>query len=475
MSDVRRLVLPFVACVALLVRVVPLLSRGGLLFWGRYDDGVYYAASASLLAGRVPYRDFVLLHPPLIMLVLAPFALLGRLTSDPVGLLAARLTWMLLGTGLAVLAARYAARWGTLAGLAAGLWVACSSGASYASQTTFIEPAADTALFGAVVLLTCDRVRPRHELVAGVLLGMALTGKIWYVAPVGALLLALLVSRRASALRAGAAACVTAAAILLPFFVLAPRDMWHMVVYDQIGRPTNGRTGLLDRLGTAVGGRGLGLGHPDTHIVTFVATAALLVAVVACLRDRQARLVAAVAIGAVGVLMFSPIVFHHYGAFPAAGVGATMGIGWSLVGPTLLRPVVLRRAAAWVAIAAVAGCGVLVLRHPLGLPFPRREVDARLPAGCITSDDPTTLILANRLSSDLRAHCDVAVDVTGASYGVRIGRGKNLAFQDWLTSYLRSGSAMILARRTHDRMRIDTVPSLGTMTFSRGIVHVIRP
>lgn len=459
-----------VGAVALLVRLVPILTGGGLHFWGRYDDGVYYTASASLLDGRLPYRDFVLLHPPLITLVLLPFTLLGRLTSDPTGLVVARLTWMLLGIATAVLVARYAGRWGTPAALVAGLWFACSASAAYAAQTTFIEPAADLAMFGGVVLLTCDRARPRHELVAGLLLGIALTGKIWYVVPVGAVLLATLLDRRASAIRAGAVAVVTASAILLPFFALAPREMWHMVVFDQLSRPSHGHTSVIDRLGTAIGGRALGVSPTTGHLITALATAAFAVALVVCLRERRTRPVAAVALGTVGVLLVSPVVFHHYGDFTAASVATTVGVGWSL----LLRQVTVRRLAAGLGVAALAAGGLAVATQPKGLRFPA-VATASLPAGCVTADDPTTLILANRLSSDLRAGCDVAVDVTGASYGVRARRGQDLSYQDWLHAYLRSGSAMIVARRAHDGLNRAAVPALGTPVVNDGIVHVLTP
>src|SRR6185312_7300053 len=84
--------LPYVAIavVAFLARLLPTLRGGGLLGMGVYDDGVHFTAAAALLAGRTPYADFVLLHPPGIVVALTPFALLGRLTSDPTGFAVAR-------------------------------------------------------------------------------------------------------------------------------------------------------------------------------------------------------------------------------------------------------------------------------------------------------------------------------------------------------------------------------------------------
>jgi hypothetical protein len=227
---------------------------------------------------------------------------------------------------------------------------------------------------------------------------------------------------------------------------------------------------VIDRLGTAIGGRTLGVSPTLGHVITALAAAAFAVGLVVCLRERSTRPVAAVALGTVGVLLVSPVVFHHYGDFTAASVAVTIAVGWSL----LLRRVTVRRFAAGLAAVAVAAGGLAVATQPKGRTFPA-VATASLPRGCVTADDPTTLILANRLSSDLRAGCDVAVDVTGASYGVRAGRGKDLPYQTWLHAYLRSGSAMIVARRAHDGLSKSAVPALGTQVVNDGIVHVLTP
>jgi len=475
---VRRLVLPVVALTALAVRLVPLLIGPGLIGFNHYDDGVYYAAAASLVDGRLPYRDFVLLHPPLIALALAPFAALGRLTSDPTGLLFARLAWILIGTATSVLAARLAGRWGTGAALIAGLWVACSASASYASQSTFIEPVPDLALLGGVTLLVCDRERPRHELLAGVLLGVALTGKIWYVAPVGVLLLVVLLQRRVRpALRAAATATVTAAAILLPFFAAAPAAMWRMVVYDQLTRAPSARATLVDRLGLSTTGRFLGLGHPWAVGVSVAVAVLLVVAALAIGRGaREAWPVVAVAAAAIALLLLSPSSFRHYGSVAAAPVGVTLGVGLTLASAAVLRSARSRGVVVLVLTGALAASGVLTLIHPDQQSFPRDEVAAVLPAGCITADSPSSLIATDRLTSDLRAGCPVAVDVSGASYGAGIARGRDAPYLKWLRSYLTSGSAMILSRHPHgDGLRPAELAALGRTIYARGRVRVELP
>jgi alpha-1,2-mannosyltransferase len=109
-----------VAVVALVARLAPVLRGGGLTGVLAYDDGVYYTASDALLSGRLPYRDYVLLHPPGITLVLAPFAAFGRIAGDPEGMATARVAFMLVGALGAVLVWRIAGRVSPRAGLVAG-------------------------------------------------------------------------------------------------------------------------------------------------------------------------------------------------------------------------------------------------------------------------------------------------------------------------------------------------------------------
>ena len=113
-----------VAATAFAVRLLMVLHGAGLGGMLSYDDGVYYSAATSLSWGRLPYRDFLLLHPPGIVVALAPFAAFGRLTSDLLGFEVARVGWMLIGAlnaGLVVVAAR---RFGLVAAGAAGLFYA---------------------------------------------------------------------------------------------------------------------------------------------------------------------------------------------------------------------------------------------------------------------------------------------------------------------------------------------------------------
>src|SRR3954454_24103846 len=104
-SGRRRFRLGLVAgfVVAVTARLVPVLHGYGLGALGNYDDGVHFAAAIGLVHGLLPYRDFLLLHPPGVALLLAPFAWLADLLGEPDAMMVARLCWMALAGLNAVL------------------------------------------------------------------------------------------------------------------------------------------------------------------------------------------------------------------------------------------------------------------------------------------------------------------------------------------------------------------------------------
>lgn len=461
-SDSRRPLLAGVATVAFVVRLTPLLIGGGLEFYGRYDDGVYYAASDALTFGRLPYKDFVLLHPPGLLLVVAPFALLGRLTSDPVGMAAGRLAFMAIGALNAVLVTVLADRWSRRAAVVAGVVYACWLPAVYAEQSTMLEPLGGTALLVALLLLlrTATPATARAEVLAGVALGLACTVKIWYVAPwLAVVVWQLLARRQRAALRVVAGAGAAMAVVLLPFFVLAPRRMFDMVVRDQLLRAdaSSSRTG---RLSSILGARTFLDGHPaELHVATAVLLAGFVVAAGYCVAKAEARVLVGVLTVNVVVLLASPAYFPHYAALTAAPAALVLGVAVGTFTGVSRRGAASRRAVLALVVAAFLASGALVASTAEGKTFPRQQLDAVAPRGCVTADDPTALVQMNRLSEDLRSGCRVAVDVTGITYdtlhrvkpdGQRVPRERNIAFQRYLYQYLRSGSSFVVVRQHDD-------------------------
>lgn len=462
--------------VAFVARLTPVLLGSGLRgLSGGYDDGVYYAAADSLTFGRLPYRDFVLLHPPGITLVLFPFALLGRLTSDPIGMGVGRVAFMAIGALNAVLVARLAARWGLAAAALAGAVYACSFPAIFNERTTLLEPLGGTALLVALLLLLRREgsVSPRAEVLAGVALGLGPCLKLWSVAPWGVIVLWLLLMRRyggaARTVLGGAAAVVV---IWLPFLVLSGRSMIDMVILDQLSR-TQAATPRAPRISSILGVASL-VPH-RYHLVLVLAEAAvalfLLFAAVLCWRQRGARVVVGLLVAHVLLLLEIPVYFQHYSVLVAAPAALTAGIG---VGPLLAarqgaRPRWATALAAGVVVAILAS-GTRAALLAQGRRFPGAQLAAATPAaGCVVSDDDSALIGMDRLSRDLQRGCRVEVDVTGITYGrlarhhpdgTPISRRANHDWQQYLLSYLDSGTSSIVIRPGGDSLSAATKRSI---------------
>jgi alpha-1,2-mannosyltransferase len=461
----QRLFLAGVAVAAFLVRLLPVLAGGGLGFYGRYDDGVYYTAADALTFGRVPYRDFVLLHPPGILLVLTPFAALGRLTSDPIGMATGRLAFMAVGALNAVLVTVLARRWGRGAAVMAGLMYACWLPAVYGEETTLLEPVGGTALLIALLLLVKTKRPPsaRAEVLAGAVLGLACAFKIWYVAPWAVVILwQFLAGRPRAAGRVLVSGVLALLVVLLPFFVLARARMFDMVVRDQLLRP-QATAPRLDRLSSIFGIKGVLVAHPDPLIATVIVAVLLAVGAWVCATDPSARILVALLAGNLLVLSASPSYFGHYAALTAAPATLVVAVVAAKLAAAA-RHRLWAKALYATLLAVLVASGVSVATTAEGHRFPGRQFARAAPAGCVASDDPQALIQMNRLSRDFRSGCRVAVDVTGITYDTlhRVGRngqplrrGDNLAFQQYLEHYLLSGTSFVVARRRGDAMPLD--------------------
>lgn len=454
-SDRRVMLVVF--AVALLARLLPAVLNGGLRTWGTYDDGVYFAGADALIHGRIPYGQFVLLHPPGVLVVLAPFAWLGSITSDGFGFVVARVAFMLIGAVNAVLAARIARRWGSRAALVAGLAYALSATAIYAERTVMLEGLGNLCLLGALVLL--GRRKPSMLLV-GLVLGLGVSVKIWGIVPL--VVVAAWVwwrqGRRDSLVLAGGAV-LSVTLVCLPFFLLSPRSMLRYVVADQLGRPRTSLT-IVDRIGFLAG-----FGKDGFGGVGGVGIAVLLLVLVALAagvgylgwRVETARL--AVVLGAVLALMLlaTPSMYLQYGAVLAAPTAVVIGAASTRLdlAPFSRVPAPRRLAAVVLALAVLAA------------PSLARPNGSRLPAavsstaagiqGCITADDPTLLILADALTLDLERGCRVWVDVSGRGFDRDAvpplagqepsASADNPVWQQQVMGYLGSGDATMIVRR----------------------------
>jgi hypothetical protein len=467
-QGVRRLSPPLVvALVALAARLAPVLRGGGLTGILAYDDGVYYSAADGLLSGRLPYRDYLLLHPPGITLVLAPFAALGRLVGeDPVGLAAARLAFMLLGATSAVLVWAVARRVSPRAGLVAGLGYAVWQPASYAERTTLLEPLVNLGLLAALALLgpSAGSASRRRVALAGVALGLAVAVKAWAVVPFAVLALWLLHrDGRRGAVTFTGAGTAAAAVVSLPFLLAAGPAMVRMVVLDQLGRPSNG-VPLATRLASIEGWQLSPVPLPTGSALLAVALALLVAAaaaVVAC-RVPAARVWAALLAAQGALLLTSPSYFAHYGTYVAP---ALVLIGGAGADPVLCA--VEERTAAFRALVPALGQVALavlsahVVTQPEGRRVPARTAeDALSGVRCVAADSAAALVTADVLTRDLRDGCRLVVDVTGLTYDQDPGdlgagptpreRRRDLEWQASVARYFAGSGAVVLDQWRHD-------------------------
>jgi alpha-1,2-mannosyltransferase len=475
-----------VAVVAFAVRLTTVLHGGGLYAYMGYDDGVYYTAAAKLVFGELPYRDFVLLHPPGIALVLAPFAELGRLTSDREGMAVARVAFMLLGALNAALTARVASVLGRGAALVAGGFTAVWVHAAYVDRTTLLEPLGSLALLVGLLLLgpvlrQQGARAGRAELLGGAALGLGVCVKAWGVVPlavVGVFVLADRGWRAAVRLVVGAAAA--GLVVVGPFLVAAPAATVRMILLDQVGRPES-RTPRVERFTGLLGVvQYVGRERRTAVVVLTLVTGLVVIALtLLALRAPAARLWAALLVAHGLLLLAAPIYFPHYSAFLAVPLSLVLGAGASVVSREL-RGRVPRRAhlaAAVAAMAALGALGVGTTMGSFGVRYPGERLATFLPAqGCVRADDPGALIQLNVLSRDLRRGCVVHADFTGITYdrlahrnaaGHPVTRRRNAAWQRYARDYLTSGSATVLVRGRANGFnrattaRLNSLPVLG--------------
>ena len=462
---VPRWVGPVLAVVAgalaFTARLLPVLRGGGLSGIGNYDDGVYYAAGTALTHGLLPYRDFVFLHPPGILLATWPFGLLADVAGDPTGLAAARLTWMLLGALNCVLVGMILWPRGLLPAAFGAAVYAFSAAAVYTEWTTLLVAPAQTCVLLAVWALgrrPGSRVRSTAvTLGAGALLGLSATFKIWGVVAVVAVVVWLLLSRRGrQALLVLGGAVAAATVICLPFFANAPGRMWLMVVQAQFGRPSTG-VGPATRLAGIVG---LGLEEPRiTSFTVPLVLALLLVAVLLVLAGwvPEARLPLALVVTLTAVLLIGPSWFLHYPGLVTGPLALGLGYGVAHLldrvhggsAGTARDPDGRRRQPRrWLGLLVAAALAVPVLAQAvrqrdleLGTAFPGAEFAARAAGtdGCVTADDLTVLAGMNVLTRNLDRDCPFVADFSGYWYVLSAGQSRPLPRERdprWQAMYL---------------------------------------
>jgi hypothetical protein len=434
-----------------------LLSRPGYLAGiTEYDDGVYLGGAVSLLSGGLPYHDFAFVQPPGILLLMAPAALIAKLSGVTAAMAAARLLTVGASAACVTLTGSLVRHRGPLVTL-----VACGVLAVYpddimSAHTLLLEPWMNLlVLSGARLAFRNGRLAPSRLLWAGVAFGVAGSVKYWAVIP--ALILLVACWRGQGRGRAGRLALGTAAGFcvpVLPFALTAPGGFLRSTLLDQASRAGSAvplplrlahLTGLADLLDDA--GRLTMSGAPGSLFargdVTATATWAtswlpvLVAVVIAALLGagftasrRGAEPLAWYALATLGgtllaVLGYSAF-FYHYADFAAPWVAITVGYavpgcarltrrvgrpaGRSAPGGGSPRSVCAARAlpAAAAALLLVAGFQAWELS---GLSAADGRPDAALipPGACLLTDEISLAIAASRFTAG-RGDCPDVLD-----------------------------------------------------------------
>lgn len=464
-----------VALLALGCRLIPVLSGAGLAGRDGYDPYVYYAAAVAVSTGHVPYRDFLLLHPPGVLVVLQPFVILGALWGDPMGMAVARLGFMLIGVASCLVVYRILVRSsGRIAALVGSVMYAVWGPAVYSERTVRLEAIATLLVLVGLLLVQrtgrSERGRVWAPAWAGALFALSAVVKIWGVVPLAVLAVWLLVvwGWRAAA-RCTLGAALVFVVVFGPLSLVAPQ-WFGMVVVDQLGR-NRSTVSQGFRIAQMVGLPSLS-GGAVTVFVVGVAVAVIGAALIVALRAPAGRLAAVLTLAMFATLLAGPSWFAHYPAFVAGPLCVVMGTaaGWAV---SRLPTGRLRRVALPLVVGLLVGAGIVVLPHG-GERFNGPKVAGILAArpGCITTDTVATLVLSNTLRRNLSEGCQVVVDLTGYGYEPSSNRSgptrrQDPAFQKFAMTYLGSGTSSIVIRLVPDgltksnRATVESWPIIG--------------
>jgi alpha-1,2-mannosyltransferase len=402
-KQMRARVVLVCATVALGLRLGWLLSDGHLLGVTDADDGVLFGDAIRLMHGVIPYRDFSDVQPPGSTLMMAPVALLARVTGSDWGLAIARLLTVAADVACVVVIGRLLRHRGLVT-----VAVACGGYAIYpdalsASRTFLLEPWLNLCcLLGAVAVFEGDRLTAsrRRLLLGGIAFGFAVALKLWALLPVA--VLALLLRRRIPGFAAGfALGCFVPS---LPFWLLAPSAFTSGVFTGQFNRSHLAAYQAASRLADLAGGHG-------GRSLWIIGAGMLTLIALGYLARRPAPLdvyMLSCAAGAIVMLILPRLYYSHYGSF--AGAFATPVLAMA-AGNLAGRKAVIGGAALAAALV-LTGVGDVV--NPVQLPAVDSVAVAErlIPEGaCVVTDAPSYTVAADRFTAS--GPCPAIVDAQG--------------------------------------------------------------
>jgi alpha-1,2-mannosyltransferase len=429
--------------IGLALRLLQLAIPGHLLGVTEYDDGVYLGASIRLIDGVLPYRDFVLVQPPGVVLLMTPVAALGKLTGSAWAMGIGRLLTACAGAASVLLAGLLVRRRGLLA-----VVVTCGIMAVYpdsilAAHTVLQEPWLVLAcLAGLLAVFEDERLTTSGKRLAwgGVAFGFAGAIKLWAIFPIVVIAVMCAPSlRRAASYLGGVAAGFFVP--VLPFFIMAPSSFFRGVVLAQLVRIDDTRIPLKTRLADLSG---------------IVSTTSSKVAVPAAVVGLVALLIGVLIVGSClgasllthklppplevfalvsgGIVILSflwpPDFYYHYAGYFAPFLALALALPLARLAGALAR----RRSPgprieqAALALAGVALLGMLVAQVVTEATAarssdPAAAADKVIPSGaCVLTDQVSMTIMAGRFTSSVPG-CPQMVDGFGTD--IDLSKGHN--------------------------------------------------
>ncbi len=262
---------------ALFLRLWQLTKHGYLLGVTEYDDGVYFGGAVRLIHGTVPYKDFITVQPPGVMLLMSPVAALAGPLGTAKALAIGRILTACAGAGGVTLTGLAIRHRGVLPVAVAGGFLAVYPDGVYAAHTVLIEPwLVLFCLAGTLAVMDGDHLAGRWQRLGagGIAFGFAGVCKAWAVFPVLVLLAGMARTPRRALVFLGG---VVAGFVLpvLPFAVLAPHAFYNQVLVAQWSRTDDVRVSLWNRLASMMGfSHGPNLPHAVLAAVVFATAAA---------------------------------------------------------------------------------------------------------------------------------------------------------------------------------------------------------
>jgi alpha-1,2-mannosyltransferase len=427
---------------ALGLRMWQLSSPGHLTGVTEYDDGVYLGAALRLVHGVMPYRDFVLVQPPGLILLMTPVAALAKWTGTDGAMAVGRVLTACAGAAAVPVAGRLVRHRGLLAVLITCGLLAVYPDAIAASVTVLQEPwLVLCCLAGTVAVFDGDQVTFNWKRLAwgGAAFGFAGAIKVWAVIPVLVIVaLAVRRPRRAAVFLGGTAAGFLVP--VLPFAAASPGTFYKGVIVAQIVRVDDARVSAWTRLTSLTGLDSL---SPVSH--QWVLIASIAIAALAVLAFAGGWIVTrrpppaldwfalVTAAGVVAAFMWPADFYYHYSDFLAPFLALCLGLpvarlmagleqaGWRPAGDGRAW-----RAATAVTVAAIAAMAVSQVYHEGRARASVHEFAAlhRVipPGACVLTDEVSYTIAADRFFSTVPG-CSQVVDGEGTD--LALSRGKN--------------------------------------------------